>query len=146
MTGGAPGVTGTATMPDVLEFYYGSFNGPSFYVHLEDGTLISESSNGGVFPADRTYSCPSPGEWEAFFTSIAPAEVFSWLPEYPTAHGCCQATYWHLTLCTPDRQVTSRGSDSRPPHTPSCPDPLGAVLSALRRLTGDRVLMPAQGT
>lgn len=142
MAGGAPEAAGNTTVPGVLEFYYGSFNGPSFYAHLEDGTLITESSEGGVFAAKRTCSHPTPDEWGDFFASITPARVFLWLPEYATAHGCCQVTYWHLTIRTQDQRVTSRGADSRPSPTSSCPDPLGTVLFALRRLAGDRGAMP----
>jgi hypothetical protein len=120
-------------VPDRLEFYYGGFAGPSLYLFWNGRHLVSESSQGGVF-SGRSERLPAPDDWKAMWRAFEEAGVSEWLPEYTTAHGCCQVTYWYLTIRFGGKNLVTRGSDAYPPPTDHCPDPLGHVLSALKEL------------
>jgi hypothetical protein len=113
-TGTIPAEPGLRWSPDVFEFYYGRFSGNSCYARLDGEKVLFEQTCGGNFSSGTREITPSEDEWRVFFETISVIGCAKWHPEYISPHGCCGATYWHISIKYQDYLVSSRGEDAFP--------------------------------
>jgi hypothetical protein len=100
--------------PDVLEFSYGGFGGPSVSIELAGDTVVYTSRGWDPrLPAETLKAVPSDARWRAFWEALDHAGVARWRRRY-LAPDIADGLGWGLRLGAKGRVVASEGSNAYP--------------------------------